>query len=941
MAEVHPRVEQAMQYFQDQGYSKEQSAGIVGNLMTESYQSLNPAAFNSAGGGRGAMGIAQWRGPRITAFEERYGKTQVEASFEEQLDFINYELNTTEKRAKNAILAADTPSEAALAFEEHYERSGGSNVSSRMQNAQKAYSATGTTGTPQVQSSAGQEVAENTPSNPINQPRSDDDAGSTGQASGSAVENTSSGSGGTSNNNGQNTANNDDAASPGNNGSSQTSQAPGGKPEIAAGFTAEISPKENPLKLMATMNYTLSWYMMSVGEFNSFLSASKKSLNPQQLIMQTSGTKVGQRNPFFDLDFYIDDLELENIIGTQESGSPLQVGKLRFKVLEPQGITLLDRLTQAVKAHNGDNVTPVDQNYVMVIRFYGFDKLGNPITAADLGNSNTTDPNAAVEKYIPFRLATLGYKIGAQATEYQMTGIQIDTNVTFSQSKQTIPFNVQLVAKDVKGLLTGEGGGAVTQGLTQVLNDHQAYLVEKGVIEIPDEYVIEIENAAGLSDAKLMKAGRPDKKIAHTLPEPYYDKETRSFNVVAGTQITDLIDLVLRSSTFVTEQQYVGFDEKTGELIQQGGAPTTMWYRIRGKAEPIKWDNKRNEYAHKIKYKIMRYQINNPLVKEFPPSKYRGVHKLYDWVFTGLNTEVLDFEINVNAQFYLTNPGEPTSDPMASVRGSKFPIKKRYGQFAASSQQGGYRGSSYAASNLSERLYSIADVAQANVRIVGDPDWIPQAVLYYEQAELGPWLSTGGINSEAMETLFEMRFNRPADYNLGDGVTHVNDRPPEELVYAAHIVNSYFREGTFEQSLYGTIRQFADFQSAPAPAVAAATRGAGQPMPDLSEQAPKSLATSSSPGLKPGVKPMKVATTEGSAAAGSMPAGATLNGTKVFSAGDVGKINPTAIGTLNGPPTGTKVFSANDVGKINPTPVRGSTVNSSGFVQSRDDDSPP
>lgn len=44
--------------------SKELAAGFVGNFMTESGPKINPMAYNSAAGGKGAHGIAQWRGPR-------------------------------------------------------------------------------------------------------------------------------------------------------------------------------------------------------------------------------------------------------------------------------------------------------------------------------------------------------------------------------------------------------------------------------------------------------------------------------------------------------------------------------------------------------------------------------------------------------------------------------------------------------------------------------------------------------------------------------------------------------------------------------------------------------------------------------------------------------------------------------------------------------------
>tara|TARA_R110000744_G_scaffold1031_3_gene3760 strand:- start:1775 stop:5056 length:3282 start_codon:yes stop_codon:yes gene_type:complete len=62
---ISPNASSAFNYFTSQGYTPEQASGIVGNLMAESGSRLDPTAFNTAGGGNGAFGIAQWRGPRL------------------------------------------------------------------------------------------------------------------------------------------------------------------------------------------------------------------------------------------------------------------------------------------------------------------------------------------------------------------------------------------------------------------------------------------------------------------------------------------------------------------------------------------------------------------------------------------------------------------------------------------------------------------------------------------------------------------------------------------------------------------------------------------------------------------------------------------------------------------------------------------------------------
>ena len=88
-----------------QGYTEVQAAGILGYLRGESGPNLDINAFNPAGGGQGAQGIAQWRGDRITGFEnDNSGQAPRGASLTSQVSYIQTELNTTES-ATGAALA--------------------------------------------------------------------------------------------------------------------------------------------------------------------------------------------------------------------------------------------------------------------------------------------------------------------------------------------------------------------------------------------------------------------------------------------------------------------------------------------------------------------------------------------------------------------------------------------------------------------------------------------------------------------------------------------------------------------------------------------------------------------------------------------------------------------------------------------------------------------
>ncbi|TWA71921.1 hypothetical protein FBZ84_101187 [Azospirillum baldaniorum] len=119
------------QYFIQQGWTKEQAAAIAGALQGES--NFDPKAYNPEGGGQGAHGIAQWRGPRIEEFERMYGKKLRDASLDEQLAYVQHELTSGNERAAGALLrGATTLQRAADVVTRHYERGGLDDIPRRL-----------------------------------------------------------------------------------------------------------------------------------------------------------------------------------------------------------------------------------------------------------------------------------------------------------------------------------------------------------------------------------------------------------------------------------------------------------------------------------------------------------------------------------------------------------------------------------------------------------------------------------------------------------------------------------------------------------------------------------------------------------------------------------------------------------------------------------------
>ena len=134
---ISDRRKQAFEFFKANGFSDIHAAGIVGSLTGESGKQLNPKARNQHSR---AFGIAQWLGARQKALFARYGKNP---TFEQQLEFILEELNSSEKNALNHLLSTKSVADATRSFTSMFERPSkkeiDSSIKTRISNAEELF----------------------------------------------------------------------------------------------------------------------------------------------------------------------------------------------------------------------------------------------------------------------------------------------------------------------------------------------------------------------------------------------------------------------------------------------------------------------------------------------------------------------------------------------------------------------------------------------------------------------------------------------------------------------------------------------------------------------------------------------------------------------------------------------------------------------------------
>ena len=213
-------------------------------------------------------------------------------------------------------------------------------------------------------------------------------------------------------------------------------------------------PKNNILDQYASYTYNIAWYLMDPASVAALTKTGKANYASYSLLMQSGGASTAPnaaiaRNKFFDLDYYIDNLEIKSKITGKGTGRANNATDISFTVTETTGITLIDNLYNAVQGvYKNSDIPYVSAMYCLVIKFYGYDENGKIVQA-----SNGDNNNALVEKIIPFKLSELNFSVGNKLVEYTVKAKPLVYDVGFGSNLGVIKAPIEITGATVKDLL--------------------------------------------------------------------------------------------------------------------------------------------------------------------------------------------------------------------------------------------------------------------------------------------------------------------------------------------------------------------------------------------------------------------------------------------------------------------------------------------------------
>ena len=225
---------------------------------------------------------------------------------------------------------------------------------------------------------------------------------------------------------------------------------------------SRIITQPNVLDQYASYTYSISWYLLSPAQYNSLYTSMKVNTVGWQLLMQSGGIPVGNRNQFFPVDYYMDDLEIDSVVPLHGTNMINSATELKWKVTEPNGITLIEQLYRAVKSVTPSTPNPnyLTAQHCLVIQFYGYDSQGNLVAPATgqtttTGQLSNTNPKSVIQKYYPCVVTDIKFRVANKAIEYSVSAKPLVHFYNASTDRGTIPFAFSLSGQTVAQLLVG------------------------------------------------------------------------------------------------------------------------------------------------------------------------------------------------------------------------------------------------------------------------------------------------------------------------------------------------------------------------------------------------------------------------------------------------------------------------------------------------------
>jgi hypothetical protein len=650
---------------------------------------------------------------------------------------------------------------------------------------------------------------------------------------------------------------------------------------LQLGLSGFKLPMINPLHKYASYVYSFTLAALRSSDLNDPQNTYLKGAF-LPIVLKTAGANPSNRikTKFGAFDFYLDDLVINSLYGFQQGIGNTNATKIEFKITEPYSMGMFPVALSQAAFKAGYKLGFRECIFLLKIEFKGTDQNGAMVSVP-----NTT-------KFIPMRIQKIKMTVNEGGATYACEGIPA-SEVAHLQSNSSIITETTVAGSTVQEILqTGP------RSLQSVLNNRLRETALAAKIPIADEIVIIFPAGVGAVSAEpgedeKARAGKAadapktkladDAKIFETLKvsrsdinntliqqqineigaaDMGYDNskgaktpQTQTEKVIEnGKVVQSAINTNIKISEYTIPQNSSIQNAITQIVLTSKFVKDSLknkpddlgfrnWFRIETQVYHVESEENYQTIGRKpqiLVYRIVPYKVHstNMPIAGTKSSKFKQLvkqcAKVYSYIYTGKNTEVLRFNLDFDNKFNtaMIPNGFKTADDVVNEANQDAKQKAtiielpegspavdpnsfwnsmvNFFSTGTSSDNRG-KGGEETDEDRAARVFHDAityggDLQRIQMDIMGDPYWLSGNGLGNYSSQPSSFFNVskdGSVSFQNGEVDMLFTFRTPIDLNSGTGLyTMAGNRAGQFTgLYSVKRVIHRFSGGQFTQTL--------------------------------------------------------------------------------------------------------------------------------------------
>jgi hypothetical protein len=420
----------------------------------------------------------------------------------------------------------------------------------------------------------------------------------------------------------------------------------------------------NPLDKFQTFNCLFTLASLSKTQINN---QSISRSNVQNIICRSQGIgNKGTRTAFGSYDYFIDDVIIASIPSISRKTGNAFATKISFKVFEPYSMGLFMLTMQQAAQQAGYGLSFKEAPYLLMIEFAGY---------VD-GEPSSSEPDDQLTRYIPIKIISIKFNVGTTGSTYEITAIPYNEHAFREQTVKRVS-DVKISGKKVRDLLAFGPTSLYNHMQSAIKNENSKGSIQDSdehIIAFPRDYTDSANSGNIISDAEVYN--NLDNNGVQKFPDlqkifdgkkniyasaPFKLEEDRVWHFTQEITIPDIItEVVIRSHYIVDQIQNGQFRHDANGMIN--------WFRIETRVLDLSENQALGRQKRLYIYRVLPYKVH--VHRFLPPGAKppgydnlkRTVARVYDYIYTGKNTEILNLELNFDMAFFTPVPSDASEN---------------------------------------------------------------------------------------------------------------------------------------------------------------------------------------------------------------------------------------------------------------------------------------